>query len=99
MNKSEQTGSVLIHVIRVLLTPPDFRRTLAASLKSGFTMSYLERAITKGYARLTGHPEQWHPACQQRGAHRHDQEVPSDTLGGPAHEESGIATHRQRPYE
>jgi hypothetical protein len=38
------------------LTPAIFRRTLAASLKSGFTMSYLERAITDGHAGLTGDP-------------------------------------------
>jgi hypothetical protein len=43
------------------LTPPKFRRTLPASLTTGFTMSYLERAITDGHAKLTGEGEHARP--------------------------------------
>ena len=35
-----------------------FQRTLAVSLKSGFIMSYLERAISDGHAKLTGEGKQ-----------------------------------------
>jgi hypothetical protein len=36
-----------------------FRRTLAASLTTGFTMSQLERAIAYGHAKLSGKPEEY----------------------------------------
>jgi type I restriction enzyme M protein len=40
------------------LTLPIFRRTLVLSLKMGFNMSYLERAISDGHAKLTGEGKQ-----------------------------------------
>jgi type I restriction enzyme M protein len=41
------------------LTRPAFRRTLApANTEPGFTMSYLERAITDGHAKFTGEGKQ-----------------------------------------
>src|ERR1019366_5981868 len=42
----------------LMLTLPDFGRTLAPSLTTGFNMSYLERAITDGHAKLTGEGKQ-----------------------------------------
>jgi hypothetical protein len=44
--------------MNVALTTPAFRRTLAPSLKTGFNMTYLERAITDGHAKLTGEGKQ-----------------------------------------
>jgi hypothetical protein len=41
------------------LTLPNLRRTLAhGTSKPGFNMSYLKRAITDGYVKLTGEGKQ-----------------------------------------
>jgi len=57
-------------------------------LKTGFTMSCLERTITDGHAKLTGEGKQQAVPAPNggarvpRAAHRRDQEMPPDPLGG-----------------
>jgi|ERR1035441_1286545 hypothetical protein len=70
MNKSEQwtmhggltqISAFCFRIFRfvMMLTQPDFGRTIAPSLTTGFTMIYLERVMTEGYARFTGDPNNY----------------------------------------